>query len=450
MFDLNRLKSTYFKMALPVVIGLVITLIYNIVDVYFIALTKNDALIAGVGYCGPLFTLLMAFGNIFGQGGSSVVSRLLGANDTKDLKKISSFCFYFSIIVGLIVMLIMLVFQNAFLKLLGASGDNLSHARDYYIWLGIGAPAIISSFVHGNLIRCEGHAKEAMIGHIVGTIINIVLDPILILGFKMGAAGAAIATITGYAVSTVYFFFSAKRISKHIGLNPKDMICEGKYVGQIVGIGMTSAITNIMQTVSCIILNRFLTPYGGDPTIAAMSVMLKVALIAQLVLSGFSFGALPVYGYLFGSKNLAKLKELTKFFVVFLTGVGLFITVLLGCLATPVAGVFFDDASTIQTAANMLRWQLVGTVFMALIMVFTVLFQASGKVIPAFIMSISRQGVVFIAAIIILNATAGYTGVLATQAVADFVSFLIGLLCLLTFKSAFKKTSDTTIEEVVE
>ena len=147
IFDTKHLYRTYFKMALPVVLGLVVTLIYNLADTFFIAQTKDTALIAGVSVCSPVFTTLMAFGNIYGQGGSSLISRLLGQNDLEGTKRVSSFCFYIAIATGVVLAILMMAFCSPLLTLLGTDSDTFSHARNYYSVLAICAPIVVLSFI---------------------------------------------------------------------------------------------------------------------------------------------------------------------------------------------------------------------------------------------------------------------------------------------------------------
>ena len=146
----------------------------------------------------------MAFGNIYGQGGSSLISRLLGQNNLEGTKRVSSFCFYIAIANGVVLAILMMAFCSPLLTLLGTDSDTFSHARNYYSVLAICAPIVVLSFIHSNLVRCEGLASQSMIGSALGTVINIILDPIFIFGFNMGVRGAAIATVLSQALSAIW------------------------------------------------------------------------------------------------------------------------------------------------------------------------------------------------------------------------------------------------------
>lgn len=432
-FDTKHLVRSYFGMAFPSVLGMIVTLIYNLADTYFIAQTEDTNLIAGVSLCAPIFTTLMAFGNIFGQGGSSLISRLLGENNEEGMARVSAFCFYIAIATGAVLAVLMTAFSAPLLSLLGANAQTIPHARSYYSILVACAPVIVVSFIHQNLVRCEGMATESMIGTVLGAVINIVLDPILISGFGLGAAGAAIATVIGYACSVVYFLWLLRQRSRYLSVRLSNCRVNGAELKQILGIGVTAALSNLMQSLTVIVINQFLLPYGNDK-IAAMGIVLKINMIAQLMLVGFSFGGVPLFGYLYGANEGKLLRRLVRFCIAFLTGISLVLTAVLFMGATQIIGLFLTDTGLIATGAQMLRWQVSTTAFAGIVLLMTVLFQATGKVIPAFVMSISRQGVVFLAALLVCVRLFSYDGVLMAQAVADCISAVIAVVLLFLCK----------------
>lgn len=430
LFDTKHLYRSYFKMAFPVVLGLVVTLIYNLADTFFIAQTNDTNLIAGVTLCSPVFTALMAFGNIYGQGGSSLISRMLGKQDADGVKRVSSFCFYIAMVTGVVLAIVMSVFHKPILSLLGADADTLPHAFDYYIVLVLCAPIMVLSFIHSSLVRCEGMSTESMIGTVIGAVVNIILDPILISAFGMGAMGAAIATVIGYLCSVLYFLWLLHKKSRCLSVNPAQCRVEGDELRQILGVGVTAALSNLMQSLCVIVMNQFLLPYGNDK-IAAMGIVLKINMIAQLVLTGFAFGGVPLFGYLYGAGKRSDMKKLVRFCICFLSVFSLVLTAILCLFAAPLMSVFLKDAAMIAAGAEMLRWQAVSTVFAGIVLLLTVLFQSTGKVAPSFVLSISRQGVAFVAALLVCVKLFAYNGVLMGQAVADVVSAIIAVLLLL-------------------
>lgn len=430
IFDTKHLYHNYFKMAFPVVLGLVVTLIYNLADTFFIAQTNDTNLIAGVSLCSPVFTALMAFGNIYGQGGSSLISRLLGQNDTDSVKRVSAFCFYIAMVTGFILAVAMSVLHKPILSMLGADSATLPHAFSYYIVLVLCAPVIVLSFIHSSLVRCEGMSTESMIGTILGAVINIILDPILISVAGMGAMGAAVATVTGYLCSVLYFLWLLHRKSKCLSVKLSHCHIKGSEILQIMGVGITAALSNLMQSLCIIVVNQFLLPYGNDK-IAAMGIVLKINMIAQLILTGFCFGGVPIFGYLYGARQRKELNRLVRFCLIFISALSLVLTVVLCLFSTPLMEIFIKDTSMITTGSIMLRWQAATTIFAGIVLLLTVLFQATGKVIPSFILSISRQGVVFVIVLLICVKLFAYNGVLMGQAVSDIISSIIAIILLI-------------------
>ncbi len=438
IFDTEHLYKSYFKLALPLALGMMVSLIYNLADTYFVAMTDNTNLIAGVSLCTPLFNALMAFGNIFGQGGSSLVSRKLGSQDFDGTRRVSSFCFWCAAAVGILLAFITVVFRTPILQLLGATEETLSYASDYYTVMAVGSPIMVLSFVHSNLIRCEGLSTEGMISTIGGAVINIILDPLFIFTFGMGAFGAALATIIGNACSVIYCFFIVVKKCRAFSVKPSFCKINKNELGSIVGVGCTAALANLMSSVTMAINNQYLLPYGNDK-IAALGISFKVNMIPTMIITGLAFGGVPLFGYIYGSGDKKLLGKLLKFCTVFLCGVSLVISLVIFAFSNSFIGLFLSDKELISIGSEMLRFQCFTTVFMAVVLLLTVVFQALGKVVPAFVLSISRQGVVFLAAIVVCAKLFGYTGVIMSQAVADVLSAIITLILFVIFNPAKSK-----------
>lgn len=433
IFDTEHLIPTYFRMSLPVVFSMVITLIYNLADTYFIAKTNDAMLVAGVSLCAPLFTALMAIGNIYGQGGSSLISRLLGGGDRDSVRRVSSFCFYFAFLTGLVIGLIMLLFRRPMLELLDTSAQTYSHAEAYYMVIVSGAPLVILSFIHSNLMRSEGMSTLSMIGTVAGSLLNIVLDPIFISILGWGAFGAALATVMGYAMTDALCLLFVCRKSAALSINVRESHVTRGELSQIFSVGFTAALTNIASSVCIVFMNQFLRPYG-DEKIAALGIVLKVTMIVQLILVGFSFGGVPLFGYLYGANEKEKLGRLLKFCTIFLCGLALVESLAVFALASPILRVFISEPAIIADGTIMLRWQIAGMVFCAVVLLYTCLFQASGKAAQALAMSLSRQGLLFVAVFLIATVVMGYQGFLIAQPTADVMS---AALALILYRKAF-------------
>ena len=436
IFNETKISRAYIRLSLPLVFSMVVTLIYNLADTFFVAQTNDTNIVAGVSLGMPVFTLLMAIGNIFGQGGSSLISRLLGQKENSGVRHVSSFCFYVTIITGIVIAVVMLIFRIPLLYLIGASEETFVHASNYYIYLAVGAPVIMLSFIHSNLLRSEGMSKESMAGTILGALVNIVLDPIFISVLGWGASGAAIATVIGYLFSDVFFVIIVVRKSKVLSINPQKIKIPSNHIRQILGIGIPAAIVNLMQSASVVLMNQFLLPFGNEK-IAAMGIVLKVNMIVLLLLTGFAYGGQPLFGYYYGSGDKKRLKELFHFCLRFISLTAIVLTAIVFLAAPFLMKCFMDNQSIIDDGTVMLRWQVITMVFVGIILLMTIIFQSMGKVVGSFILSISRQGVIFLAVLVIAFYTAGYMGIVASQAVSDIITVIIA--GILFYKQLYKE-----------
>ena len=422
--DTERLIPTYFHLALPVVVGSIITIIYNLADTYFIAQTNNAKLVAGVSVCSPLFMILMAFGNIFGQGGSSLISRLLGGKSSDEAGRVSAFCFYAALITGTVIGGGMLLLRDPLLGLLGASPETLSYAREYGTVLMLGGPLIVVNFIHMNLLRCEGMSGLSMAGTAIGAVVNVILDPLMIP--SMGAAGAAAATVIGYLCSDLFLLLIVLRKSSVLTIRPEIRI-PADQARSIIAVGLSAAVTNLASSLCVMMINQQLLPWGDDK-IAAMGIVLKVSMIVNMIMVGFAFGGIPLFGFLIGSGQKEKLRQLIRFCLSFLCILALAVSAAVILAAKPLISLITPDAALAETAVPMLRWQTAGCVFGGMVMLLTCLFQASGKALPAMALSLSRQGIIFILVLLTAVRIAGYQGILVSQFAADVLSAGIALV----------------------
>ncbi len=429
LFARAPIPRAYFKMALPVVLSMLVSLVYNMVDTWFIAQTQNTALVAGVSLCAPMFTLMVAMGDIFGLGGSSLISRLLGQGEAKRVRHVSAFCSYGAIVWGVLVGALMLIFRQPILHLLGASSDTMDSAMAYYSYLALGAPAIIFTLVPSNILRTEGMAVASMVGSITGALVNMILDPIFIFGLNMGAGGAALATVLSNVVSAALLVVLLVAKSQRLSMRLRDCPVQGTELREILVIGVPASITNLMQSFAMTLTNRFLLPYGTE-NVAALGIALKVNMIVMLIMVGFAFGAQPLLGYNYGANNRERLRGILKFDVLVQLVFSVVMTVVFLIFAPQIIRIFMSDSGVIQAGSRILRCMVITMPMMGIILVCTTLFQAAGKAMPAFLLSISRQGVALLLCMVVLSAVFGFYGVILAQAAADAVSVVLALVLL--------------------
>ena len=280
------------------------------------------------------------------------------------------------------------------------------------------------SFIHSNLLRSEGMSKESMIGTMGGAIVNILLDPIFIFVLGLNAGGAAMASVIGYIFSDVYFAVVVAKKSKVLTLDIQETRIPADHVKDIFAIGIPAAVVNIMSSVSAVLVNQFLLPYGNEK-IAAMGIALKVSMIVLLLLTGFSFGGQPLFGYYYGAGDKQRFGKLFHFCLKFISGLALALSAVVFILAKPFMRIFMDNETIIADGALLLM---------------TILFQATGKAVGSSILSVSRQGIVFMVVLFVAANLFGCTGVLFSQAVADFLSAILAVVLFkkLVYKEIFE------------
>lgn len=438
LFENTSIKRAYFILALPVVMSMAVTIIYNMVDTFFVAKTGNPNLVAGVSQGAPIFTLMIAIGDIFGLGGSSVISRLFGERRDKTARYISGYCFYASITCGLVVTALMFIFQTPVLHMLGASPATWKYAREYYLVIAGGATFIIFGLSPNNILRTEGLAPQAMIASITGTGINVVLNPIFIFTCGLGAAGSALATVVSNVIADVLMVYYLRTKSKKLTTSIHETKISGKLQREIYAIGIPASVTNIMVTFATALTNRYLIAYGAN-SVAAMGIAMKVNTVIIMVMVGFAFGAQPLIGYTYGARDERRFRETLRFDLGVVAGLALVLTVLMMVFAPQIIRLFMRDPEIVREGTGMLRWLASSTTIAGIIMVLTTTFQSMGKATPAFWLSFSRQGLIFLITIVALSYFFGYTGVLAAQACADVLTLVLAAFLYHKYQPHFKK-----------
>ncbi|MGO2300076.1 MATE family efflux transporter [Paucilactobacillus nenjiangensis] len=410
---------------MPVVLGTVVSMIYNLTDTFFVAQTQNANLVAGITLCTPLFSMMIALGDMFGLGGSSAISRLLGQRKYDLAGRVNSFCFYGALLLSIIVTAGLFIFKKQVLGWLGVTAATYQYASIYYQIMAAAGILIIVSLVPINTLRTEGLATESMVGTATGTIFKIFLDPLFIFGFHLGAAGAALATIAGYLITdTILILYTIKR-ARYIHIKIHQIKIPTIEIKDVLMIGIPASVTNFMTMLGTAIMNNFLIVYGASK-VAGFGIATKVETIVTMVLVGFCFGSQALIGYNYGTKNKERLKKIIQFDILVNAGFAFVIALGLIAIAPALVSLFMKDQQVVRSATYMLRWFLITTPFIGLSLVFTTMFQSVNQPLDAFVMSISRQGIIFIVVIFIMANLLGYQGVIVAQPIADVLTAAVG------------------------
>ena len=422
----EKIGKLLIQYAVPAIIAMTASSLYNMVDSIFIGHGVGRMAISGLALTFPLMNLAAAFGSLVGVGAATLVSVKLGQKDYDTAQRVLGNVLVLNIIIGLAFTVLTLLFLDPILYFFGGSEATIGYARDYMEVILLGNVVTHLYLGLNAVLRSAGHPQKAMYATIATVVINTILDPLFIFVFDWGIRGAAIATIVGYLCSDLYFLWLLHKKSRCLSVKLSQCHVTGRELQQILGVGVTAALSNLMQSLTVIVMNQFLLPYGNDK-IAAMGIASKVSMIAQLVLVGFSFGGIPLFGYLYGAKKRDVMRKLIRFCLTFLVSIAVVLSLILCLNSGVLMRLFVQDAGMIATGAQMLRWQVYTAAFGGVVLLLTVLFQATGKIVPSFLLSISRQGVVFLLALVVCVHLFQYQGVLMAQAVADILSAALAL-----------------------
>ncbi|WP_373079862.1 MATE family efflux transporter [Fusobacterium varium] len=435
LFTDAPISEAVTKMALPCVISSLILIIYNMADTFFVGQTQNAFQVAAVSLANPVFVLFIAAANLLGIGGSAMISILLGQNKKEKVKSVSSFCCYASIIIGILSCLLILIFMNPLLKLLGSSPDTYQFSKDYLFYIALGGPFILFSNAFGHIVRGEGASNISMIGGLIGTIVNIILDPIFILTLNMRTAGAAIATVIGNIAGCLYYLWYFNKGESSLSLNPCYLTGEKKIMLQTTNIGIPSGINSALMSVSTILFNNVIVSYGDTP-LAAMGIVTKIYLLIVFIHMGISNGVQPLLGYNYGCGNHKRFFSILKFSALCTVVLGTILSGVCIVFRYPIIRLFIDNTSVINYGAKMLMaTSLAGPVLGILFLCITSI-QALNNPFSSTMLSVCRQGIFFIPLLYALNFLFGLTGVIYTQTVTDYLTVIISVFFL---KSSLKK-----------
>lgn len=419
-----KVSKAVAKMAIPSVISSLVTVVYNMADTFFVGQTGDALQVAAVSLTNPIFILFMAFANMFGMGGSAAASMALGQKNEKRVRQVSAFATYASLIVGVLFAVILLLFTGPILSLFGADAQTYEYARGYTVYVAVGAPFIIWSAAASFVVRAEGASREAMIGSMIGTIANIVLDPIFISGFGMGAAGAAIATTIGNLMASAYYLWYFLRRSKVMSLRPKDFTCREGILKGVCSTGLPTAIFSALMSVSTIVLNQILVAYGNDP-VAAIGIVFKANMFITFLQMGLANGIQPLLGYSYGAGSMKRFQEVEHFTKKCCVIVGVAATVLFFVAREPIIRLFISDNDVVYYGVEMLVAYMVSGPFIGILFVNMNCMQSVEHALPATILSVMRQGVLLIPLLYLLEAVAGLDGVIYGQAITDYIAVIL-------------------------
>ena len=409
-------------MAIPTIISMLLTSMYNLVDTFFVGKINTQST-AAVGIVFSVMFFIQAFSFFFGNGSGNYISRQLGAQNTKEAEVMASTGLFYTLVFSLIVMLLGWIFLEPISILLGSTPTILPYTRQYLGISLLGTPFIMGTFCINNQMRFQGFTKYSVYGVISGSIINCLLDPVFIFGFSMGVSGAAVASVIGQICGFVIMLIMSQKEGV-IHYTYRRISFEGRFVKEIIAGGTPSISRQGLASVSTIALNSVAGNYG-DAAIAAMSIVTRISMFIFSVIVGLGQGFQPMCGFCYGAKLYDRVKEGfwfgTKIGTLFL----LFWSVVLIIFSGEVVSLFRDDPEVIAIGIPALRYQMIIFPSCSFMLMANMMMQTCRKTIRANILAASRQGLFFIPLIFVLPYFYGLFGVEICQAVSDIISLIV-------------------------
>lgn len=436
------IRKAIAHLSIPMMVGISVTTIYNLINAYFIGLIHDTAMLSAVTLGLPITTVLMAVGNLFGVGGGTFITRLMGLGEKKKGKQVAGFSFYMSIVAGIILAVAALIFIHPIVHWLGADNTTSLYTTQYTAILFIGGFAFILNYALEQIVRSEGASKESMYGMFIGFFVSIILDVLFILCLNLHVIGAALSMVLANVASTIYYVWFLETRSevlqgflKYFRLAFKDQL-------EIYKIGFAEVFKSAFMIVTTLLINNFSVEYG-DNVVAGFGIALRITQLPEFLTMGLFLGAIPLFAYSFTAKNTERLKAAIKELSLWIGGISVLFALLVYLFRAPVLHLFTTDSTVISAGLIILTAQLVSSVFNGFSGLFTGIFEASGLGLQTGVMSMI-QGFLYIPVLIILHAYFGLNGLIWSMTITEGIAFLAGLVMMVPYM--IKLTRNQLIE----
>ncbi|MEK3833467.1 MATE family efflux transporter [Paenibacillus sp. FSL R7-0128] len=426
-FEKAPITKAVAHFAVPMMLGTSMNVIYSILNAYFLGTLHNTAMLTALALTLPLFAIIMALGNLVGIGSGTYISRLLGEHKYDEVKQVSSFAFYSSIVLGLLVMAVGLPLIGPILHSLGATPDSYGFTKDYVTVMLIGAPFVVLFFTLENMVRSEGAAIVSMIGMMLSVVVNILLDALVIFVLHWGVIGVASATVVANMVASAYYAFHMGYKSQFLTVSFKWFKATKDILSNVFKIGVPVFIMSVFLGAMSLIFNLFLIEYG-DAAVAAYGISSRLLQFPEFILMGLCEGVVPLIAFSFTADKL-RMKHTIGFTVKAMAAMAAVFGIVVYLISDHLIGLFTRDPQMIQMGSYILHVTFLSLFISGLTTLFMGIFQATAQGTAAFVMSII-QGVTLIPVLFFANRTNGFHGVVWSLVIADAAAFLVGAAML--------------------
>lgn len=429
LFRDKPIWKAIFYLAIPSVLTILIMVIYNMADMFFIAMLGDDTQVAAIAVVGPVFSLATAVATMLGAGGCAVIANYLGAGERENAQTVGSLCVWTSILFGLVFTISMLTGTDSILRYLGATEDMMGFATNYMQTLAVGSCLMLFSVVMASVVRSEGLILPGMLSNMAGTVTNIILDPVFILWLNMGVTGAAIATVIGNFVASAMLVFFIRKQSGILSLSPKPALRKPGLLLHTAAVGLPNGISSVLSGLASTFSNQILSAYGSG-VIAAMAAAGRATMVITMIQMGICIGVSPLLAYNYGAKNMPRLRETLIKTAALTIAFGTIAAA--GCFAgrDMLIGLFLKDAANAEIGKQMMLWLLIASPLLGFYYLSSNFLQAAGNAFLATVISILRQGALLIPCLYGMHTLLGLTGAAAAHTVSDLLSVVIAAVLL--------------------
>ena len=442
LFETAPVPKAVLTLVVPTVISQILTIIYNFADTWFVGRTNNEAAVAAVSVAMPLFIVMTGLSNLFGIGGSSVISRSLGAKKEDDARKAFSFALWGGIAAAVVYSVLIYFFGKSLVFLIGGDTASEKYIVQYLFWTIVigGMPTMLSS-LFGHLVRSVGKSKVSGIVMSLGAIMNIALDPLfmfVILPKGMEVAGAAIATMLSNTVSAlVFIIYIMKSREEVFTLNPKNFTLKGSVPREVLATGAPACLSTCLAMVSNIAANKLMSDYG-TAAVAGLGIAKKSNTLAFNINMGLTQGVLPLIGYNFAAKNYDRMKKAIAFTFGITISFSVLCTFVYRTFPGPIIKFFIDEPETVAEGTKLLPTLSIAVVFCAMTYLMNTVFQATGRKFYSLLTSMMRKGIFDIPLMFLLKKYLDETGIVVATPTAEILSIFVSLFLLLRFLKSLK------------
>ena len=419
----ENIDKALFKLGMPMVISLLVAALYNVVDTYFVSGLGKEA-VAAVSVAFPIQLIFLGIGLTFGAGAGSYISRLLGGNNKKEASIVATVALISSAILGIIITILLFCYLDGVLKFMGAIPSIIEISKSYTGIFIVGGILGTINVTLGNLAVAQGAAKISLKAMIVGSISNMILDPIFIFGFNLGVRGAAIATLIARVITSlmyIIYFVGDKNLIEIKLSNFKPTIAIYK---EILKIGISMLILQILQTISISKIS-YAASFYGEEAIAAMGIVLRIVTLGTNVVFGYMKGLQPLAGFNYGAKDYERVREAIKASIKWTNVFCVVLTVIVYIFAPSILSIFGTDENVLNIAVPALRAAIIMFITFGFQFTYSTLYLSTGKALGGVFLNSLRQGIVFIPIILLLPKLMGLNGVIYAQTISDLITTII-------------------------